>query len=81
MSEECVPAIGKMMKYIEKDLESRGFDFSVNGVLRSVERVKGHYVLMVECKASLPADNRRFTYTFSKNGHLTGIGIEIISAW
>lgn len=81
VSEECVPAIGKMMKYIEKDLESRGFDFSVNGVLRSVERVKGHYVLMVECKASLPADNRRFTYTFSKNGHLTGIGIEIISAW
>ncbi len=77
VSEEWVPAIGKMMAYIEKDLASRGFDFSVNGVLRSVERVKNHYVLVVDCMASLPVNSRRISYTFTKKGHLTGIGIEI----
>ena len=77
VSEASVPSIGKMLAYIGKDLESRGIDFSTSGVLRSAERVNNHYVLVVECKASLPADGRRIAYTFNRNGHLTGMDIRI----
>ena len=77
VSEKCVPAIDKMLAYIGKDLEARGIDFSTSGLLRSVEKVKNHYVLVVECKGSLPVDGRKIAYTFNRNGHLTGMDIRI----
>ena len=77
VSEECVPSIGKMLAYIGKDLESRGIDFSTSGLLRSVEKVKNHYVLVVECKGSLPVDGRKIAYTFNRSGHLIGMDIRI----
>ena len=77
VSEKCVPAIDKMLAYIGKDLEARGIDFSTSGLLRSVEKVKNHYVLVVECKGSLLVDGRKIAYTFNRNGHLTGMDIRI----
>lgn len=75
---EChVPTLDKMLTYMKKDLESRGFDFSANVFLQKVEKVKRHYVMFVDCNASLPADRRRIAYTFDESGRFTGIDIRL----
>ena len=77
MPKNHMPTFDKMLTYMKKDLEARGFDFSVNVFLQKVEKVKKHYVMFVDCNASLPADRRRIAYTFDESGRFTGIDIRL----
>lgn len=67
------PGADTLVNAIERDMRSIGRDFSKNGTISWIEKVKDCYVIAVRYESSTPTYNMVSYYTFDRKGHIAGV--------